>query len=622
MESVSEAVGSGTPEYAEGEEADQAPTMGQEQDGGGFWLKAARLNEVYQYLARLSGMQYFHNSDLEAANFVVTGHLGDGDPIEQMEELGLMYGVTIHTKGSTVYALTNAQLANLPTQPFQYHLNYLRPTDIEQIKTILQPVLTPGSGTVDFESKTNTLIVIDNEQKIQNIKDILAELDQPKDQIAIETRILRITSASRNRIGMDWESVLGEGLDFSGVESLNTLFNLPDSDVVTEVVTRMTDTSGRTGFTTASVAALSGFGADNSLGVQSDIIGGTTQLNVSGEPGAGNVSGAARESGWTEGFSGSNDRTQNITSTGSHLVLSPLALNATLRALNQGGLAQQESSPTLVTEDNEPGIISIIDRVPIIVTTVTETTAGQNISEEVRYRVDLDDPANDPLTTREIGVTVSITPTLLPDNTVRMKLRPRSAQIVEFVEGQTGNLFPRVNESTVDTIARVPNGHSLLIGGFYEQNEKDGTNKVPILGDVPGLGFFFKSTDKQKENTSLVFVVTPKKYSPMIIEESDTLTRELHERHVLPRDHNWPDRENPGFNYERNLGWTLGNIANQYPDTPQTNPLHPDHPVNQEMWLDGQNGPVGDPGAAQAVQPVAKQERRGFFKKLFKKRDR
>jgi len=370
--------------------------------------------------------------------------------------------------------------------------------------------------------------------------------------------------------------------------------------------------------------ALGGFGAgsENNLSVSSIVPNSQTGLSVDGDPGQTSVSGIARESNLTEGFDNTNSTTQNITSTGSHLVLSPVALQATLRALNQGGLASQESSPTLVTEDNEPGVISIIDRIPIIVTTVSETTAGQNISEEVRYRVDLDDPVNDPATTREIGITVAVTPTLLPDNTIRMALRPRSAQVVEFVSGQTGNLYPRVNEATVDSIARVPNGHSLMIGGFYEQAEQDGTNKVPVLGDVPGLSFFFKSTDRQKENTSLVFVVTPKKYSPVIIDESDSMTRGLHERHVMPRDFQWPDRQNPGLNHESNLGWTMGNIFNRYPDSPPANPLHPDHPANEELFLDGQNGPAGDTGQAQAVQPVSGTEKRGFFKKLFKKRQR
>ncbi|MCB1237020.1 MAG: hypothetical protein KDM91_18270 [Verrucomicrobiae bacterium] len=570
--------------------AEPQPTMGEEEQGG-FWLRGAKLNDVFQYLARAGNRQYFHNVELEAPNYVVTGHLSDGDPLQQMEELGLMYGVTVHQKGNTIYAMTESQLAQLPTKPLQYHLRYLRPGDIEQIKAMVQPIMTPGRGTVDYESKTNTLILIDNEQRLDQVKEILNELDQPKQQIAIETRILRIKSSSRNRIGVDWSTVLGDGLSVQGTEALNALFNLPESDIVNEVVTMATTTSGSNTFTIAD---------KNSKPIFSPTTGSTE-------------------------YSVEKTREQDVTRNGSHLVMSPLQLQATLRALQTGGLAQQESSPTLVTEDNEPGIISVIDRVPIITATISQTDAGQNITEEVRYLIDQSDPSasDDPENSREIGVTVAVLPTILPDDTIRLDLRPRSSQIVEFIEGRTGNLYPRVNESTVDTIARVPNGHSLLIGGFYEDSQSEESNKVPILGDVPGVNFLFKSTDNAKEMTSLVFVVTPKLYTPVSLMENDTMTMDLHQRHVLPENHAWPDRRNPGSNYEPNLGRNVGNAFNLIPADPPANPLHPEHPVNQPEWVDS-TGPaqyseeIETP--AGAVLPV--QEKRGLFGNIFKKHHR
>jgi type II secretory pathway component GspD/PulD (secretin) len=579
---VTEAVG------GEEKKDENEPTMGEET--GGFWLRAAKLNDVFQYLARLGHKQYFHNADLEASNFVVTGHLSEGEPIAQMEELALMYGITIHEKGNTVYAMTSAQLAQLPTKPFYYQLKYLRPSDIEQIKGILQPVLTPGSGTVDYEQKTNTLIFIDNEKRIEEIKEILTELDSPKQQIAIETRILRIKSSSRNRIGVDWESVLGDGMTVEATEALNALFNLPDSDLVERVITSSFTEDKSTGYT------VTNRGTENETRILDPLI-------------------ATQESSKT------HDSTHTINSNESHLVLSPLQLQATLRALNSGGLAQQESSPTLITEDNESGIISVIDRIPIITSTISETDAGQNITEDVRYRVDENDPSasEDPSASREIGVTVAVTPTILPDNTIRMSLRPRSAQIVEFIEGRSGNLYPRVNESTVDTIARVPNGYSLLIGGFYEENESEDVKKVPFLGDVPGVNFFFKSSDKIKDHTSLVFVVTPKMYAPVSIPEVDRLNQELHQNHVLPNDHAWPDRKAPGNNYDPHLGWQLGNAVNAFGPTPPSNPLHPEHPVNLPQW-----DVRDEPGIRQGetmVEPVpVKAERKGLLGNLFKKR--
>lgn len=563
--------------------ASGAPTIMDDGSGeGGIWLQGAKLNDVFQFLARLGKLQYFHNAELEGPTFVVTGHLRDGEPVRQMEELGLMYGVTILQKGGTVYALTASQTGNLPSKPLQYKLNYLRPTDITAIKTMLAPMLTPGTGFVEFEAKTNTLIIVDNEQKVKFVLDVLKEMDQPKRQIAIETRILRIKSSSRNRVGVDWSTVLGNGMTVEATEALNALFNLPDSDVVREVVTLATDRSGRQGYTIASMGRLGApAGALMAGSVSSTIPESNTKLDISGDL-LGNevLSGFSSESGGTAGHNGTNSYTRTTDSTASHLVLSPLQLQATLRALHAGGMAEQESSPTLITEDNEMGVISVIDRVPIIVSTVSETSAGQNITEEVRYRVDPEDTTDDPTKTREIGVSVTVTPTILPDNTIRMKLRPRSAQIVDFVEGRSGNLFPRVNESSVETIARIPDSYSLMVGGFYEESSSNQTNKVPLLGDVPGLGFFFKSTDKQKENTSLVFIVTPKLYEPMSIPQTIEMTRNLQQRHVLPGDHNWPDRQNPGNNYEPNMRWTLGNLFNRYPAHKSRHVLNPEASIN------------------------------------------
>ncbi len=539
-----------------------------EETPNGFWLKSAKLNDVFQHLAQLANMQYFHNTEIDAPNFVVTGQLMNDDPVNQMEELALMYGITIHQKGNTVYALNTAQLSQLPTEPFRYQLKYLRPKDIEQIKLILQPFLTTGSGIIEFESKTNTLIVMDNSRKLDALAVFLDQIDQPKQQIAIETRILRITSSSRNRIGVDWNSVFGEGLEFSGASSLNALFNLPELDTVTQVLTAT--------------------GSGSPLQV--------VKNNLS--------------------YDYSEDR--NKTNNEANLVLNPMQLSAVLRALNAGGLAEQESSPTLIAEDNEEGLISIIDRIPIITSTISETTAGQNVTEEVRYKIDESDPAGSPTDTREVGVSVAVTPTILPDNTIRMTLRPRSAQVVDYIEGPSGNLYPRVNESTVTTTARVPNGHSLLIGGFYEEISSDKSNKVPGLGDLPAVGILFKSTDREKEHTSLVFIVTPKLYRPEIAAENDITSHEIHESHILPSNHDYPDPERPGFNHRSNLRNTLNNTFKQYePDAPSSL-LNPNHPYNrpESLPVHGKDEPsepqfaLGDAPEV-TVRPVAEGRKNG-----------
>ena len=418
-----------------------------EAEEGGFLIKDANINDIFQLLAKRSDKQYFHNNKLNAVEFQVTGHLnGDVDPLKQMEELAFQYGLRMYVKGNTVYAMMSDQLSNLPAKEWTYSLNYLRPTDIEQIKALVQPMLSVGRGIVNYEPKTNTIIVIDTMRHIEMVEKLLKKIDKPKGQIVVEVKILRVNNSEGSQTGVDWSSSLGDaGVSLSVARDLNSVFGIS--------------------------SPVGGGGDDESSGPD---------------------------------FSAAN------------IVLSPLQISGVLRALNDNNLVTQKSNPVVITEDNEKASISLIDRVPIITTTTNIGSGNTSEAEEVRYTIDASD-STDPETTREIGVTISVTPSLLPDGTIRMQMRPRNAQITENIVTKSGNVYPRVSEATIQSIARIPDGHSLIIGGFYGEVESKGDNKIPILGDIPILSFFFKSKQTLKEKSSLVFVVTPTSYNPSCI---------------------------------------------------------------------------------------------------------
>ena len=465
----------------------------------GFIIKDAALNDIFQFLAKSASRQYFHNTKIAGPEYLVTGHLNDGNPLQQMEELAFMYGLSLHTKGNTIYALTQAQLSQLPSAEFHYQLRYLRPTDIEQIKQLIMPMLSPGTGIVNFEPKTNTVIIIDSAHRIEEVQKLLHGIDKAKGQIIVETKILRINTTAAERTGVNWANSLGkDGTAINVARDLNSVFGLPS------------------------------------------------------------------------------------TSTGSagNLVLSPLQLTGVLRALADGGLASQVSNPTLITEDNEQATISIIDRVPIITTTTTAgTSASPTIrTDQVRYKIDTGDKSidTDPDKHREIGISMVVTPTLLPDGTIRMKMRPRSAQIVDQIVGASGNKYPRVTESMLESLARVPDGYSLVVGGFYGEAQTSGKTKIPLLGDIPVLNFFFKSKDATKEKTSLVFVVTPKSYDPTSGRATDGASKHIHAATSIDCDSSWVDQDNPGPAHEPNMKRTIRGLQpGQAPYYPRADELAP-----------------------------------------------
>ncbi len=470
----------------------------------GYIIKDAGLNDIFQFLAKSAGRQYFHNTKIAGPDYLVTGHLNDGSPLQQMEELAFQYGLSMHTKGNTIYALTQAQLGQLPSSEFHYQLRYLRPTDIEQIKELIKPMLSPGTGIVNFEPKTNTIIIIDSTHRIEQARQLLHGIDKVQGQIIVETKILRVNSSAAERTGVNWAASLGkDGTAINVARDLNSVFGLPNSP-------------------------------------RSEIIGGA----------------------------------------GTNLVLSPVQLAGVLRALAEGGLASQISNPTLITEDNEQSVISIIDRNPIITSTSTSNTSGGNptVTEEVRYKIDPSDKTitEDANTHREIGISLVVTPTLLPDGTIRMKLSPRSAQVVEQVVSLSGNKYPRVSESMIQTLARVPDGSSLVVGGFYGETQLGNKNKIPILGDVPLLNFFFKSSEATKERTSLVFVVTPKSYNPASGAMTHKVSGNIRSNTSMDCDHDWVDLDNPGPAHEPNLKRSIRGLQpKQAPYYPRNEELAP-----------------------------------------------
>lgn len=437
----------------------------------GYWLQAAPINEVFQYLARLANRQFFHNNQLLGPDYQVTGHLKLQDPAAEMEELATAFGLTVYNKGDSVHLLTEEQVARLPLDVMTYPLKYLRGArpasvatgsgqaggqagtpaatsmqDVEKIKTMIKPLLTPGTGSIDLEEKTNVLVITDNAARLQRVTQILDELDQPRKQIVINVRILRVRQQKGSRKGIDWTKTLGDGLPVGVSQNLNTLFNLPESSTLKKT--------------------------NNTSTAVSEYV------------------------------------------TGAGLVFNPVEVNGILHALDSNNLVTQESCPSIITEDNEQGVISLVDRFPIIIAQTNASQSNTSITDRVRYKVDEDDPdaAQQPDKSREIGVTLTVTPTLMPDGTIRMKLRPRVANIVELVASASGNRYPRVSESTVEGISRIPDGRSLILGGFYSRDDRQAGNNVPMLGRIPVLGRLFRYDDDSNELVSLVFIITPRVY--------------------------------------------------------------------------------------------------------------
>jgi Flp pilus assembly secretin CpaC len=216
--------------------------------------------------------------------------------------------------------------------------------------------------------------------------------------------------------------------------------------------------------------------------------------------------------------------TPDLTNGGTNVILGPVTVTAVLHALYTNTRAHEENAPMVITEDNQPSTVRVVTRTPIVVSTTTITNGVSVISSDVRYLLDKSDPPS-----REIGTTLIVTPSILPDNTIRLQVDGTVAAEVNQVAVATGantapNFYPVVNEAHLVNLSRVPSGYSLLLGGFTTVDNSTTTNKVPVLGSIPLLGQAFRYKQTVHTRTNLAFLITPVAFqaqNPIEVNEAD-----------------------------------------------------------------------------------------------------
>ncbi|HTD14006.1 MAG TPA: hypothetical protein VK673_02450 [Chthoniobacterales bacterium] len=478
-----------------------------------FWLNDYPLNELFQYLASQAGYQYFYSPALNA--IAVTGQLYKaGTPVEQMEELALQYNLVLYHRGRTIYALTLDQLSTLPQQELRYELKYLRfdpdPQKAQNdVHRMLDQFITPQRGSVTFEPKVNTIVVVDNETVLRKVAAHLAKIDRPKRQISIQVRVLSIANTAQKGTGVDWSKTLGsDGLALSATAqgSLNSLFGF-DPWASWNNITKRGNSSAPTTLAPAS---------------------------------------------------------------GTSVTVGPVTVTAILRALYGNDRVNVENAPLVVTEDNEPADIGVVTRTPIVTSTVSTSNGVTNIANEVRYQIDTKDPTGPPQDRREIGTQLAVTPTILPDGTIRLQIdgtvATQTGTVAVTASAGITNSYPIVNESRLNNVARIPSGYSLILGGFMNDSESESKTKVPFLGDIPLLGNAFRSKNMQKIRSTLVFIITPVAYDADSASQSVGVSEKTRQNYSIQPNDNYADPEELGKNAD-----LLCNTKRT--DEPDTNPL-------------------------------------------------
>jgi type IV pilus assembly protein PilQ len=111
---------------------------------------------------------------------------------------------------------------------------------------------------------------------------------------------------------------------------------------------------------------------------------------------------------------------------------------------------------------------------------------------------------------RPAVLSLTVTPQVTPDDRIIMDLLVTKDSVGELVASATGGFVPSIDTRSIATQVLVNDGETVVLGGIYETENRETVNKVPFLGDVPGLGILFRSKSTTNNKAELLIFVTPK----------------------------------------------------------------------------------------------------------------
>jgi type IV pilus assembly protein PilQ len=111
---------------------------------------------------------------------------------------------------------------------------------------------------------------------------------------------------------------------------------------------------------------------------------------------------------------------------------------------------------------------------------------------------------------KEAVLSLTVTPQITPDDRIIMDLIVTKDNVGQVVQSATGGSVPSIDTRSVTTSVVVNDGQTVVLGGIYETEIRETVNKVPVLGDIPGLGYLFRSRSNINNNAELLIFVTPK----------------------------------------------------------------------------------------------------------------
>lgn len=414
-----------------------------------FEFQKDEIGLVLRTLARQANINIVVSDKVATTGGTVETRLVNMTPREALETIITSKGLILDQVNSVYFVKTQEEKAKEPTESGSYTLSYAQAKDVVTLlQTQLQSAVPP-----QFDQRTNTVFYREVKSNLDKIALFLVSIDRPTQQVMIEARLVEVTANPQQSYGINWGGVLGGA-------SSPQVFRYGGS-------------------TTGSVKVENGVIVPDELpAVVTDPTTGQFRPQELLRPG--------------DTLNGIKDALA-----GQFAILSIPQLSATMRLLNEDRDAEFLANPRVVTANNQKADIKITRLQPVPQLNFNEQTAQAVFSG---------------FQDKEFGNTLEVTPSINKDDFISMTVKP---EISNKVADATFTFFgatvtsPVIDKRTLNSNVLIKSGDTLAIGGLLQDEVSKGRTKVPILGDIPILGYAFQEKLNARTKRNLLVFVTP-----------------------------------------------------------------------------------------------------------------
>ncbi|MGD0387999.1 MAG: hypothetical protein ABSC42_03505 [Tepidisphaeraceae bacterium] len=386
-------------------------------------------------------------------------------------------GMAWQQKGNLIFVYTQKELADREkaarkTTTKTFTLHYIPAADAQALikpaesadaqvaitKDAISGIDTGDGGTAsgggagasvgtggNSESGVDMIVVTDYPENLEQISKIIQEVDRRPVQILVEATIFEATLDDNNSMGIDF-SLMG-GVNFASLIAGGTPLTSALSGSI---------------LNTLSAAGSSGSGSAS---------------------GSNNTAANAVHQGYVGATSGNYD--QNVPPGGLQIGVIRDNLGLFIAALESVSNTTVLANPKVLVLNKQAGEVHVGQELGYQTTTVTQTTSTQT----VQYL--------------DTGTILSFRPFVGDDGYVRMEIHPEDST------GSVTNNLPSKTTSEVTSNVMIKDGNTIVIGGLFREVSVTSRNQVPLLGDIPLIGWLFRSKTDQTQRQEIIILLTP-----------------------------------------------------------------------------------------------------------------